>query len=128
MMRFTLPFVATASPSSVVTVCTGSIEFDHIITRISFDGSDTAYRNVIAKVFTSEDDDTPSSGEPSGTNVIPSFAQAAYITIGSRKIQLDLNYRGREGSFLKLYLENSDTVNEQTVYGYVTIEQTEVKS
>lgn len=123
-MRFTIPFVVTAAASGVKTETSGAIEFDHVVEKIQVEG--VGKHLVQVKPFTAANDDTPSSGEPSGANLIPSFAQSEYIVYDMERVVLHVNREAPRGHFVKIYISNTDTV-EQTAYVLVTIRSKNVR-
>ena len=120
---FTLHFYDTVTALSEKTVVSSRIMFPFVIHRISIGFPPGSNRLVQIKIFVSADDEAPTTGEPSGTNIFAQYGQKDYV-VGDDAVvefphQIDVSERGM---YLKVYANNLDSY-DHTIDVHVTIER-----
>ena len=115
-MIHTISFKDTVTASTVKTLASKQIGFPFKFSRIHIYfplGSDllTQYR-----VYSSYDDNAPSSGEPSGINIFGTLGQVNYIVGANGWITIiDQTVVRERGTFIKVYMNNTDSADHTLV-------------
>ncbi len=124
MLR-TLPFFyENLLPKDSKTLVSKRLDFPYTITKVRIDFARETRKKLQIKVFVSNDDEVPSSGEPHGYNVFHDFSQAEYV-VGDEPLEVDVGFKvKRQGTYIKVYGNNTDTF-PKTIDVKVTIDMPE---
>jgi hypothetical protein len=106
----TLAFSGTASASSVLTLAGNRIPFRFRVREVIIDWPIGTNKLLQVKVFVATDAEAPSTGEPTGTNIISPYGQRQYL-VGSSGVQrYPIFYETNvPGLYVKVYGNNTDT-------------------
>lgn len=109
MLR-SVPFYSTVDASSVKNLTSKRIGFPYIIRKINISYDLGQEFLVQHKFFASLDDNTPSSGEPSGTNILETLGQVGYLVGDGEDEEIGVGYRvDFAGSYIKIHANNTDS-------------------
>jgi len=123
--RIPINFYTSVAAGSKKTVKSEKIPFKFKVTLIEVRHDINDQQKTKVGIFSSHSDDTPTTKPPLGTNLIKQYSQEEWIRGNGeiRKFVLDHKVR-EEDSYLKMYLDNTDTFEHQA-WARVQIERLE---
>lgn len=119
---FSLMFHGTCEALAEKTLVSGNIRFAYKLKTVRIAFAPGTNRQMRIKIFTSNDYNAPSSGEPTGTNLLAEYGQVDYI-IGDddwRRFEHEVRVPTRN-NWLKIYADNRD-IFAHTIDVLITIE------
>lgn len=118
----TIVFVGICSANSVKTLVSDRIATPFKIVDLSFHFALNTNRTLQLKPFVAPDDFAPSSGEPSGYNILLEYGQSRYIVGDDQTKFFRHNFSVEEsGAYVKIYANNTDAF-DHTIDVHMTIE------
>ena len=122
-MKVSLRFSDTVSAGSEKTLTSNRLMFPFTLKKIRVAWPPGVNRTVRLKVFIAPSPDTPTSGEPSGTNVFAQFGQVDYLVGDDAVEEIEHEIRVEErGMFIKVYANNTDGF-DHTIDVIVTLDR-----
>lgn len=119
--HWTLSFDDGIDPLSEKTIVSGRIPFPFEIIEMKFEFRKGCETLLEYKVFASDNNIAPSSGEPPGINVLSGYGQRDYIAAEDAIISIYHTFRVEHpGWYVKLYVNNRD-IFEHTVGAWITL-------
>jgi len=110
LLLHTLSFYGTVSASSRVTLTSKRLAFPYIINHIRVKFALGQNGLVQHKFFVSDDKASPSSGEPSGVNILEQWGSVDYVVGDDDILEMDDNtYIDRMNTWIKVLAINADT-------------------
>jgi len=109
-MIHTLSFYGSVSGSSRVTLVSSKIAFPYMMRRIRIKFALGHEGKVQHKFFISYDDAAPTSGEPSGANILEQYGSVDYV-VGDDDVMVlyDNTYVDAKNTWIKVLAINTDT-------------------
>ena len=108
-MKVSLRFSGTVSAGSEKTLASTRLNFPYTLKRIRVARPPGVNRTVEMKVFIAPSPDTPTSGEPAGTNALAQHSQVDYLVGDDAVDEFEHEIRIEEsGSYIKIYANNAD--------------------
>lgn len=118
----TIPFSGTVEAGSELTLACPLISSPFRIVDIVTSFPLNTNRTVQQKFFVSDDDNEPTSGEPSGFNILDEFGQVDYVVGDDEQKLIRHSFYARQGNaHVKVYANNTDSF-DHTVDVIITIE------
>ncbi len=121
-MRQTIIFSGTCTANSELTLVSKRIDFPFRIKKFVPSFALGTDKTLQIKLFVSRDKVAPSTGEPTGVNILGLFGEDPYVIGDDEQKEMDMSIDYEEqGYYIKVYANNTDNF-DHTVDVYVIIE------
>ena len=110
MSLLTLPFAGTVAAGGELTLVSQHLKFPYTIRSLHSSFALGCDRTTQIRFFRSPDDSAPTTGQPSGTDLLLQHGQVPYLVGDDEQKIFPHEFPVLErGSFLKVYAKNTDT-------------------
>lgn len=118
----TISFFGSVANAANKTLVSKKIGAPFIVRMIRASFAPGVNRTMTLKYFISSDDETPTTAEPNGVNILAQTGQAVYITGDDEFKEFAQETESQESNkYIKVYAENADAFSH-TIDTQVTIE------
>jgi len=122
MPQVTLSFNGTVSAGSELTLVSKRLSFSYWIRKLTTSFALGTDRTLQVSFFKSSDPTAPSTGKPTGVNLLSFYGEDSYVVGDDEKKELPHEIEVPEsGSYIKIYGNNTDTF-DHTLDAQVVIE------
>ena len=110
MPKVTLPFNGTVSANGELTLVSKRLTFDYWIRKLIVSFALGTNRTLQVKFFKSNDPSAPSSGEPTGIDLLSMYGEDSHLVGDDERKEFPHEIQVSErGSYIKIYGNNTDS-------------------